>query len=58
VNQADRQVWLFAPYADYFQFHIEDAEAESGDLADVWINAPGAWRIGIGCHFAGLATAR
>jgi hypothetical protein len=50
----------FLPYADYYQFHVQDAEAVDGFLdGDSWSNdAFDRWRVAVARHAIGVGTAR
>lgn len=55
---SDQRIYRFEPYADHFQFHLQDAEAGPGVDEDTWVKASQAWRIGPERHAIAVGTAR
>ena len=51
-------MWVFELYADYFQFYVQDAEADPADIGDLWAEDPETWRISKQRHVVAVGTAR
>jgi hypothetical protein len=52
------RVLRFVPFADHFQFHLSDRDAEDGIVDGSTWSAPEEWRIGVEQHAIAVATAR
>ena len=59
MSDGDRDVVRLEPYADYFQFHVQDARAKVGLIdGDGWVNTVDDWRVVVADHAVAIGTAR
>ena len=59
MSDDTRGVLRFEPYADYCQFHVQDARAKVGTIdGDSWVNTLEDWRVAVADHAIAVGTAR